>query len=185
MVVKQRSGWGYETPVREVSDSLHLRRFCLISLTERVPDESTVRKLVRRLGPDVVAELSRLVIAKAQREQRFRARAMRCDSTVVEADVRYPSDAALAVDATRAGVVGIDGEAACPENNAAVSIEDGDGRVLLSKTVSETGPKRFSVPLSEPPTEVTLGQVSLDTDANDKCNGEANVAWGAVEFVLE
>jgi len=101
MVVKQRTGWGYETLVREVSDSLHLRRFCLISLTERVPDESTVRKLTRRLGPDVVADLTRLVIAKAQREQRFRARAMRCDSTVVEADVRYPSDAALAVDATR------------------------------------------------------------------------------------
>ncbi len=99
MVVKQRTGWGYETLVREVSDSLHLRRFCLFSLTERVPCESTVRKLVRRLGPDVVAELTRLVIAKAQREQRFRARAMRCDSTVVEADVRYPSDAALAVDA--------------------------------------------------------------------------------------
>ncbi|HZI92270.1 MAG TPA: transposase [Thermoleophilaceae bacterium] len=102
MVVKARTGWGYETLVREVSDSLHLRRFCLIALSERVPDESTVRKLTRRLGPEVVAELTRLVIAKAQREQRFRARAMRVDSTVVEADVRYPSDAALAVDATRA-----------------------------------------------------------------------------------
>jgi transposase, IS5 family len=102
MVVKQRTGWGYETLVREVSDSLHLRRFCLFCLSERVPDESTVRKLTRRLGPEVVSELTRLVIEKAQREQRFRPRAMRCDSTVVEADVRYPSDAALAVDATRA-----------------------------------------------------------------------------------
>jgi len=27
MVIKQRSGWGYETLMREVSDSLHLRRF--------------------------------------------------------------------------------------------------------------------------------------------------------------
>ena len=27
MVIKQRTGWGYETLVREVSDSLHLRRF--------------------------------------------------------------------------------------------------------------------------------------------------------------
>jgi IS5 family transposase len=27
MVVKQRTGWGYQTLVREVSDSLHLRRF--------------------------------------------------------------------------------------------------------------------------------------------------------------
>ena len=64
MVVKQRSGWGYETLVREVSDSLHLRRFCRIALTERVPDESTVRKLVRRLGAEVIEEISRAVIAQ-------------------------------------------------------------------------------------------------------------------------
>ena len=101
MIVKQRTGWGYETLVREVSDSLHLRRFCLIALGERVPDESTVRKLTRRLGGDVVEELTRCVIAKAQRETRFRARSVRIDSTVVEADVRYPSDAALSLDGAR------------------------------------------------------------------------------------
>jgi transposase, IS5 family len=101
MIIKQRSGWGYETLVREVSDSLHLRRFCLIALTERVPDESTIRKLCRRLGSEVVDEITRAVIAKAARERRFVARAARCDSTVVEADVRYPTDLGLAVDATR------------------------------------------------------------------------------------
>ena len=101
MVVKQRSGWGYETLVREVSDSLHLRRFCGLSLMASVPHESTVRKLVRRLGPEAVEDLTRTLIEKATRERRFRARAMRCDSTVVEADVRWPSDAGLAVDATR------------------------------------------------------------------------------------
>ena len=44
MVVKHRTGWGYETLVREVSDSLHLRRFCLVALGEDVPEESTVQK---------------------------------------------------------------------------------------------------------------------------------------------
>jgi IS5 family transposase len=102
MVLKQRSGWGYETLVREVSDSLHLRRFCLIPLHERVPHESTVRKLTRRLGADTVAELTRALIAKAVRERRFRARAVRIDSTVVEADVRYPTDSGLAADGVRA-----------------------------------------------------------------------------------
>lgn len=100
-VVKQRSGWGYETLVREVSDSLHLRRFCGLSLTASVPHESTVRKLVRRLGPELVEDLTRALIETAFRERRFRPRAMRCDSTVVEADVRWPSDAGLALDATR------------------------------------------------------------------------------------
>jgi IS5 family transposase len=101
MVVKQRSGLGYETLVREVSDSLHLRRFCLIPLHERVPDESTVRKLTRRLGADMVAELTRALIEKAVRERRFRARAARIDSTVVEADVRHPTDSGLAADGVR------------------------------------------------------------------------------------
>jgi transposase, IS5 family len=102
MVIKQRSGWGYETLVREVSDSLHLRRFCLIALNERVPDESTLRKLTRRLGADTVAELTRALIAKAHRERRFRSRAVRIDSTVVEADIRYPTDAGLAAHGVRA-----------------------------------------------------------------------------------
>ncbi len=87
--------------MREVSDSFQLRRFCLISLCEEVPDESTVRKLTRRLGAEVVAELSRLGIGTAQRERRFRARAVRIDSTVGEADVRYPTDSGLAADGVR------------------------------------------------------------------------------------
>lgn len=102
MVVKHRCGWGYETLVREVSDSLHLRRFCRIALSERVPDESTVRKLVGRLGPAVIEEITRAVIARAMcGERRFVARAARIDSTVVEADIRYPTDLGLAGDATR------------------------------------------------------------------------------------
>jgi IS5 family transposase len=102
MVIKQRSGWGYETLVREVSDSLHLRRFCRIALTERVPDESTIRKLVRRLGPEVIEAITRAVIANATTgERRFVARAARIDSTVVEADIRYPTDLGLAEDATK------------------------------------------------------------------------------------
>jgi len=96
IVLKQRYRWGYRTLVAEVSDSIHLRRFCRIALTERVPDESTVRKLTRRIGSETVAELTRAMIVKATREKRFRPRAVRIDSTVIEADVKYPTDAGLA-----------------------------------------------------------------------------------------
>jgi IS5 family transposase len=102
MIVKHRCGWGYETLMREVSDSIHLRRFCRIGMTDRVPDESTVRKLTRRLGPEVVHQITREVIAKTRREKRFRPRAARIDSTVVEADVRWPTDAGLAADGVKA-----------------------------------------------------------------------------------
>src|SRR5712691_11344885 len=57
MWIKQRTGWGYERLMVQVSDSFQLRRFCRIPLGEDVPDESTVRKLVRRgLVGDVLAE---------------------------------------------------------------------------------------------------------------------------------
>jgi len=51
MIVKQRTGWGYETLVREVSDSLHLRRFCGLSLAASVPHESTIRSSSVGSGP--------------------------------------------------------------------------------------------------------------------------------------
>jgi IS5 family transposase len=86
----------------EVSDSIHLRRFCRISLAERVPDESTIRKLTRRIGAETISELTRALITKAVREQRFRARAVRIDSTVIEADIQYPTDAGLASSGVRA-----------------------------------------------------------------------------------
>lgn len=96
MVLKARYRWGYRSLVAEVSDSIHLRRFCQISLSERVPDESTVRKLTRRIGAETVAELTRSLIETATREKRFWPRAVRIDSTVIEADVQYPTDANLA-----------------------------------------------------------------------------------------
>ena len=101
MVLKQRYRWGYRTLVAEVSDSIHLRRFCRIGLGERVPDESTVRKLTRRIGAETVAELTRALIVRATREKRFRPRAVRIDSTVIEADVKYPTDAGLASSGVR------------------------------------------------------------------------------------
>ena len=102
MVLKARYGWGYRTLVGEVSDSLHLRRFCRIGLSGRVPDESTIRKLTRRVGSEMVNEITRALIVKACRERHFRPRAVRVDSTVVEADVRHPTDSGLAAHGVRA-----------------------------------------------------------------------------------
>jgi IS5 family transposase len=96
MVLKARYRWGYRSLVAEVSDSIHLRRFCRIGLSERVPDESTIRKLTRRVGAETVNELTRMLIVEATRSRRFRARAVRIDSTVIDADVKYPTDAGLA-----------------------------------------------------------------------------------------
>ena len=102
MLLKHRHGWGYRSLVAEVSDSIYLRRFCRIALTERVPDESTVRKLTRRIGEQTINDITRELIESAVRERRFRPRAVRIDSTVIEADIKYPTDAGLAAHGVRA-----------------------------------------------------------------------------------
>src|SRR5437660_2358651 len=68
MALKHRHGWGYERLVRRVADSFHLRRFCRLSIMDEVPDESTVRKLTRRLGPELVDALIREVVKLAVTE---------------------------------------------------------------------------------------------------------------------
>jgi hypothetical protein len=70
----------------------------------RVPDESTIRKLVKRLGPEVIDEITMRVLRRATSaggERRFVVRAARIDSTVIEADIRHPTDLGLAQDAAR------------------------------------------------------------------------------------
>jgi IS5 family transposase len=67
-----------------------------------VPNESTVRKLTRRIGAETVSEITRAMIVKARREKRFRPRAVRIDSTVIEADIKHPTDAGLASVGVRA-----------------------------------------------------------------------------------
>src|SRR5262249_61066492 len=91
MVLKHRYGWGYESLAKEVSDSLHLRQFCGIPLHEEVPDESTVRKLTKRLGSEAVNELSRSLIKMATSERRIPLRAVRCGPPRVGADREDPA----------------------------------------------------------------------------------------------
>src|SRR6266498_91700 len=101
MWIKQKTGWGYEALMAQVSDSFQLRRFCRIPLGEEAPDESTVRKLVRRLGSEVIDEATRAVISEAMGHRGFRPRALRADSTVAQSDIRYPTDVGLCADAVR------------------------------------------------------------------------------------
>src|SRR4051812_15541596 len=80
MVVKHRTGWGYETLVREVSDSLHLRRFCLIAIDQRGAGGATARKLARPRGAGGGGPDTPGGVAQGQRETPLRGRAPRVGS---------------------------------------------------------------------------------------------------------
>lgn len=95
MYLKHRHSLGYETLVEEVSDSLSWRRFCRIGLSQRVPHSTTVLKLTRRFGPEIVEELNREALKAAVERKLLRSRRLRVDCTVMEADIKYPTDSGL------------------------------------------------------------------------------------------
>jgi IS5 family transposase len=86
---------------REVADSISWRRFCHIGLDRPVPHPTTLVKLVRRAGPEVIEQLNQALLAKLAEGKLLRARKLRVDTTVVEADIDYPTDADLLEQAVR------------------------------------------------------------------------------------
>jgi IS5 family transposase len=95
MYLKHRYGLGYETLVKEVADSLSWRRFCRLALDGEVPHPTTLLKLTRRFGPIVVEELNEAVLKTAVERKLLRSRRLRADTTVMEADIRRPTDSGL------------------------------------------------------------------------------------------
>src|SRR3990172_1925096 len=88
-------GLGEETLCKEVADSFTWRRFCRIAIDGRVPDPTTLMKLTKRLGPELLEELNAELLALAVERKVLRSRRLRVDTTVVEADIRSPTDSGL------------------------------------------------------------------------------------------
>jgi transposase, IS5 family len=100
MFLKYRFNLGYGRLCGQVNDSLSWRRFCRIGLEASVPDESTIRKITRRCGPELIEALNVELLQAAHHRGDVSLEQVRVDTTVVEADVRYPTDAGLLTSAT-------------------------------------------------------------------------------------
>jgi IS5 family transposase len=101
MFLKFRYRLGYESLCREVSDSITWRRFCRIPLEASVPHPTTLMKLTTRCGSGAVAGLNEALLAKATAAKLLRTTRLRADTTVVPANVSYPTDSGLLAKAIR------------------------------------------------------------------------------------
>jgi IS5 family transposase len=95
MFLRFRYRLGFETLCAEVADSLAWRRFCRIGLTDAVPHPTTLMKITTRCGDKTVARLNEALLAKAHAAKVVKLDKVRADTTVIEANVSYPSDAGL------------------------------------------------------------------------------------------
>jgi IS5 family transposase len=95
MFLKFRYRLGFESLCREVADSISWRRFARIPIDARLPHPTTLMKITTRCGDAAVAGLNEALLAKAAAAKLLRTEKVRADTTVVEADVAYPTDSGL------------------------------------------------------------------------------------------
>jgi IS5 family transposase len=101
MFLKFRYRLGYESLCREVADSITWRRFCRIPLDGSVPHPTTLMKVTTRCGAAAVDGLNETLLAKAAEQKLLRTNRIRVDTTVVPANVSYPTDSGLLAKAVR------------------------------------------------------------------------------------
>jgi IS5 family transposase len=101
MFLKFRYRLGYESLCAEVSDSISWRRFCRIPLDGTVPHPATLMKLTSRCGSAAVAGLNEALLARAAGDKLLRTARLRADTTVLPANVSYPTDSGLLARAVR------------------------------------------------------------------------------------
>jgi IS5 family transposase len=95
MFLKFRYRLGYETLCREVTDSISWQRFARIPLGTRVPHPTTLMKITTKCGDATVEALNEALLVKAANAKLLRTNRVRADTTVVGADVAYPTDSGL------------------------------------------------------------------------------------------
>lgn len=80
---------------REVADSISWQRFARIGVGGSVPHPTTLMKITKRCGPGTVDQLNEALLARAAEAKLLKVGKVRADTTVVEANVGYPTDSRL------------------------------------------------------------------------------------------
>jgi IS5 family transposase len=100
LVVKRLYGYSYEETVERVSDSLNLRRFCRVYL-KVVPVDTTLLRWANLIQPKTLEKFNQRIVQLAVERKVTRGRKLRTDGTVVESNIRFPSDSRLLADGVR------------------------------------------------------------------------------------
>lgn len=101
MFLKHRHDLGYEPLVELVADSIQWRIFCQLSLDDEVPDASTLEKLTAKFGDETIATLNNRLLEQLRQAGKLSGTRLRFDTTVVAANIHYPTDSSLLADCVR------------------------------------------------------------------------------------
>jgi IS5 family transposase len=100
LVLKHLHDWSFDECEREVRGSLVYRAFCRID-GERVPDAKTLIRLAHLLDEPILKDLLAQLVTLGRARRVIQGRRLRIDTTVVETNIHYPTDATLLADGVR------------------------------------------------------------------------------------
>jgi IS5 family transposase len=88
LLLKHIRDWSCEELAREVRANLVYREFTRID-GGRVPDDKSISRFGRQLGPEVIGQLHQRMVAIARENKVVQGRKLRVDTTVVETNIHY------------------------------------------------------------------------------------------------
>ncbi|HET8669100.1 MAG TPA: transposase, partial [Candidatus Saccharimonadales bacterium] len=100
LVVKRLYGYSYEETIARVSDSLNLRQFCRLYLND-APVDTTLLRWANLIQPKTLEKFNERIVQMAVERKVTSGRKLRTDGTVVESNIRAPSDNRLLADGVR------------------------------------------------------------------------------------
>jgi IS5 family transposase len=100
LVLKRIKGWSFEETEHEVRKNLVYRRLVRVYF-ERVPDAKTLLRLSAAIGTDGIEAIHRRLVEMAREQGLVKGQRARVDTTVVETNIRYPTDSRLLADGVR------------------------------------------------------------------------------------
>jgi IS5 family transposase len=100
LLLKHTRDWSFEVTSREVRANLVYREFTGVG-GGKVPDDKTMGRLARQLGPEAIEKLHQRTVAIAVEKEVVKGRKLRVDTTVVETNIHYPTDSKLMDDGVR------------------------------------------------------------------------------------
>ena len=100
LILMRVKNWDYRELAERIADGYTLRRFTRFN-SNPVPKHDAFNRAHNRLTPALVARINDLVVATAVDAKLEDGNALRVDSTVVETNIHWPTDATLLWDAVR------------------------------------------------------------------------------------
>ncbi len=100
-LLKQMNGFSYEELAFHLADSRCFRAFCGFGIDEKSPRKSALQQNIKRIQPDTMELINRLVLEEARLQKVENGRKVRVDCTVVESNIHHPTDNSLLYDSVR------------------------------------------------------------------------------------